>query len=364
MASISIIIPTYNEAQNIVPLVKKIDTSLKSKINWEIIFVDDNSPDQTYEVIKSLKKKYPNIRSIKRVYDRGLAGAVLTGLNSCNSDKIIVMDADLQHDPIFILKLLCEMDKSKSNIVVASRFYKNSNNFNFHIIREIGSKVVIKLFNLFSSIKLSDPMSGFFIIKRDLFLKISKNLSTDGYKILADIILNMPKNVLVSQIPINFKERNAGESKMNLKVLWDFFLVVLHSFLKKYIPREYLSYICVGMIGLLFHILSLYLLYKIIGIEFLISHILATLIAIFINYTLNNFLTFYNNHLIGMKWLIGLFNYNIFCSYGIFISFAIAKTLIGYNFNWLFAGLIGAFTASIWNFTMSKSIVWNKKEIN
>ena len=147
---------------------------------------------------------------------------------------------------------------------------------------------MINFFNLFSSIKLSDPMSGFFVIKKDLFLKISKNLSTDGYKILADIILNIPNNVIVNQIPINFKERNAGKSKMNLKVLWDLLIVIIYSFLKKYVPREYLSYIGVGMIGLSLHIFFLYIIYKMININFLISHFLATLIAIFVNYTLNN----------------------------------------------------------------------------
>ena len=118
------------------------------------------------------------------------------------------------------------------------------------------------------------------------------DMSSDGYKILADIILNIPKNIIVSQIPIEFKQRHAGKSKMNLKVLWDLLLVIIHSFVKKYIPREYLSYIGVGMIGLSFHVMSLYLLYKIIGISFLISHLLATLIAILVNYTLNNILTF------------------------------------------------------------------------
>ena len=363
MKSISIIIPTFNEIQNIIPLVQKIKVSLNSKINWEIIFVDDNSPDKTYEKIKSLKKDYSNIKVIKRLNERGLAGAVLTGLNSCSYEQIIIMDADLQHDPIFILKLLNKMYQNEASIVVASRFIKDSKSNNFHILREIGSKTMIKVFNLFSSIKLYDPMSGFFIIKKDLFLKISKNLSSDGYKILADIILNIPKNVKVSQIPIDFKQRHAGESKMNLKVLWDLLLVIIHSFLKKYVPREYLSYIGVGMIGLSFHVMSLYLLYKIIDISFLISHLIATLIAIFVNYTLNNILTFYNNNLMGIKWLLGLINYYIFCSYGIFISFAIAKTLIGFNFNWFIAGLVGAFTASVWNFSMSKFIIWHKKPI-
>ena len=361
MKSISIIIPTYNEAQNILPLVQKIEVSLNPKVNWEIIFVDDNSPDKTYERIQLLKKNYSNIRLIKRLNDRGLAGAVLTGLNSCNNEEVVIMDADLQHDPTFILKLLDNMNRSGASIVVASRFIKNSNIDNFHILRAIGSKIMIRVFNLFSSIKLSDPMSGYFIIKRNLFIKMSKNLSSDGYKILADIILNIPNNTLVNQIPIDFKERHAGKSKMNFKVLWDLLLIILHSLLKKYLPREYLSYTCVGMIGLLFHLMSLYLLYKIIGISFLISHLLATLIAIYINYSLNNILTFYNNNLIGTKWVLCLVNYYIFCSYGIFISFAIAKTLISYNLNWFFAGLVGAFTASIWNFTMSKFIIWNKK---
>lgn len=361
MKSVSIIIPTYNEVQNIVPLVKKIGIALNSKINWEVIFVDDNSPDKTYEKIKSLKNDYSNIKVIKRLHDRGLAGAVLAGLSRCNHEQIVTMDADLQHDPIFILELLDEMNKSKASIVVASRFIKSSNITNFHILREIGSKIMINFFNLFSSIKLSDPMSGFFVIKKDLFLKISKNLSTDGYKILADIILNIPNNVIVNQIPIDFKERNAGKSKMNLKVLWDLLIVIIYSFLKKYVPREYLSYIGVGMIGLSLHIFFLYFIYKMININFLISHFLATLIAIFVNYTLNNILTFYNNNLIGIKWLIGLFNYYVFCAYGIFISFAIAKTILSYELGWFLAGFMGAFTASVWNFTMSKFIIWHKK---
>ena len=144
MKSISIIIPTFNEVQNIIPLVQKIKVSLNSKINWEIIFVDDNSPDKTYERIKFLKKYYSNIKVIKRFNERGLAGAVLNGLNSCSYEQIIIMDADLQHDPIFILKLLDKMYRNEASIVVASRFIKDSKSNNFHILVFITLKYLCK----------------------------------------------------------------------------------------------------------------------------------------------------------------------------------------------------------------------------
>jgi dolichol-phosphate mannosyltransferase len=357
MKSISILIPTYNEAKNIRSLIEKIEFTLK-KVEWEIIFVDDNSPDNTSEVIQAISITKPNVKVIKRIKKRGLAGAILTGLSSCKFSKIVIMDADLQHDPIFINKLLDKMNKSNTKVVVGSRYVENATINNFNIIRRFGSKIMVKIFNFFSPIKLSDPMSGFFIIDKNFFLQISNKLSTNGYKILADIILNIPSNTNISQIPIDFKGRNAGESKMSFRVMWDFMLVIIHSILKKYIPREYLSYIFVGLIGLSFHVITLYLLHKKIEIDFLTSHIVATLIAILINYSLNNFLTFYVYNLSGFKWITGFIKYNVFCSYGVFISFSIAKTLTIYDFHWLIAGLLGAFTASIWNFTMSKFIIW------
>ena len=357
MKNISILIPTYNEALNIKILIDRISHCLK-KIDWEIIFVDDNSPDKTSEKIEYFTKTQSNIKVVNRLNERGLAGAVITGLKYCKFQNIIVMDADLQHDPIYIPKLIKRIEKDDATIVIASRYFQSSTIEDFHFMRKIVSKLTIKIFNMFSYKKLTDPMSGFFIIKKDFFINLSKQLSKDGYKILADIILNGPKTITVSEISLGFKKRNAGQSKMNLRVLWDFLLIIAYCVLKNYVPRKYLSYIFVGCLGLLTHLIFLYVFYKLLLINFLLSHILATFIAILINFTLNNVLTFYSKNLIGFRWLIGLVNYNIFCSYGLFISYSITKVLSDLNCYWFLAGIIGTFTASIWNFSISKFLVW------
>ena len=357
MKSISIIIPTYNESKNIILLVKKISYSLK-EINWEIIFVDDNSPDKTSQKIHSIKKKYKNIRVIDRIHERGLAGAVIAGLKDCKFSKVVVMDADLQHDPMYIPMLLKKLIDDNATIVIASRYLQESTFEDFHFLRKLGSRVTISIFNFFVQKKISDSMSGFFIIKKNFFLSISPELSLDGYKILADIILSGQRDILISEISLNFKKRNAGKSKMNYRVFWDFLMIIIHSFLKKYIPRKYLSYVCVGILGLSAHIIALYVFYQLFQINFLLSHLIATFIAIFINYILNNLLTFYNNHLSGLGWLMGLLNYYFLCCYGVFISYSITKTLSEFYFHWFFATLIGAFTASIWNFSISKFLIW------
>jgi dolichol-phosphate mannosyltransferase len=360
MSSVSIIIPTYNEKKNIVKLLQLIKLAL-TKVKWEVIFVDDNSPDGTSKIIKRELKNYSNVKLITRINKRGLAGAVIEGLKEAKNKYIVVMDGDLQHNPEVINVLLKKIETTNHSIVIASRFYKKSKTEVLSKFRLIGSKIAIKLCRFITGFVLTDSMSGFFIIRKNLFVKYSDKLSMDGYKILIDLILHIPKQNKVSEVSLDFQKRYSGESKLNFYILWDFILVLINNYTKKIIPRKYISYFCVGFIGLFFHTIVLWFLHKILVMEFIYSHLIATITAISINYFFNNILTFYDRKLHKFKYFIyGYLKYHLLCSYGAFISFSIAKTLFEFNIFWMLCGLTGILTASVWNFTVSSFYVWKK----
>ena len=360
MSSISIIIPTFNEVNNIETLLNRLNASL-TNINWEVIFVDDNSPDGTSQEIQKQKSKYTNLKLITRTNERGLSGAVICGLKEAKNNLIVVMDADLQHNPKYINNLVDKVLSNKSSIVIASRFLNKNKNEALNKFRLIGSKIAIKLCQLIIGYKLTDPMSGFFIVKKSLFTTYSNQLSMDGYKVLVDLILHIPRNHTVTEIPLHFQKRHSGESKLNFYVLWDFVLILVNKYTKSFIPRKYISYFCVGFIGLSLHSLVLFILFKIFEFQFMYSHLAATISAISINYFFNNILTFYESKINNFKkFIYGYLKYHLLCSYGAFISFSIAKTLFEFGFVWIICGLMGIISASVWNFSVSSFYVWKK----
>ena len=165
---LSIITPTYNEARNIEPFILAIERAMKGFKEYEIIFVDDNSLDKTYEVVKLLSKKYKNIRCIRRIRRRGLSSAVIEGCLSSSADLLVIMDADLQHDESKILEMIKIQKKYKLDLVVGSRFLEKKNTTALSKKRNAVSQVANWLANKISRVQLSDPMSGFFLIKREI----------------------------------------------------------------------------------------------------------------------------------------------------------------------------------------------------
>jgi dolichol-phosphate mannosyltransferase len=236
---LSVIIPVYNEEKNIPHLVKKIFYYLK-KINFEIIIVDDNSEDFTEKKIKQAINRYKKIKYIKRVERiRDLSKSCQLGIKKALYKNILIMDADLQHDPKYILPMMKLFYIKKLDVVVGARKFNNPNHLNTgqRCIRYIFSKVLVYITNIFFGVKTNDPMSGFFLFKKSLFINNEKQLYLRGYKILADMLYSPMKNIKVNDYFIRFNKRNRGISKMNMKVFFHlfffYFLILKKIFLIK-----------------------------------------------------------------------------------------------------------------------------------
>ena len=216
--NISIIIPTLNEEKNILKLFTSIKKKFKSN-DYEIIYVDDNSDDQTQHQIRLLKKRKKNIKYIFRT-ERNLSTAFLDGVKKSKSKYIILMDADLQHSPSDLNKLLFEMKNGNFDFVIGSRFLNQSSNYSKSlksIIRLLLSKIFIFIINKMFRLKVTDPLAGFFICKKKS-LKNNRLLYKRGFKILLDYLVVNRGNLKIKEIPIKVSKREYGESKLNLKI--------------------------------------------------------------------------------------------------------------------------------------------------
>ena len=228
---LSIVIPVLNEGNNIHILTNKITHNLK-KLNYEIIFVDDNSSDISIKILNKLKKKYKFFKPIYRKKVRDLTQSCFDGINKSEFKDILIMDGDMQHDPKYILKMLKIYKKYDCDILVGARPLVKGPNQGLSEVRRYASNLLIFLFSIFN-IKTSDPMSGFFIFKKKIYLKNKKFYFGEGFKILSDILINSKQDLKVKDFIIQFKRRYSDKSKMNFKVLLILIKFYLSSLFKK-----------------------------------------------------------------------------------------------------------------------------------
>ena len=368
MKQLSVIIPTYNEVNNIEPIVKLLELSLKS-LNFEIIFVDDNSPDGTINKIKKISKLNKKVRYILRFDKSGLSSAVTDGIVNAESEICVVMDGDLQHDEKIIPMMFKKIVDEKLDLVVGSRFKRKNDSNSLNAKRFFFSKVGNLISNSLLIKKLTDPMSGFFMIRRNIFISTIPRLSQMGFKILLDIIISSDKKLNFEEIEFKFRERNSGDSKLNYLIFWDFFLMLVDKKSKKLVPVKFISYCLIGLVGASIHIFSFLLLFKIIQLNFFYSYLPAMLISMTSNFLINNALTFRHNQLIKLKDLMrGLFLYYIICSLGAYSNIMIATNIYNssifsnLDFNWILATCTGLLISSVWNYLVSSRMTWRIKK--
>ena len=227
MIKISIIIPVYKEFHNIEKLTLKIRKYLK-KNTYEIIFVDDSSKDGSYKLLKKLKKKYRNFNYIIRRKKRDLTQSCFDGIKKAKYDYIQIMDGDLQHNPKYIKNFIKILLQNNSDLVIGGRNLITGKNPGLGIIRRVASILIIFTFYLFGK-KTIDPMSGFFLFRKNIYFKNRKYFFGKGYKILADILFNSRSKIKVKDFIIVFDSRFKDKSKMNLKTLFD--IIYLYFFI-------------------------------------------------------------------------------------------------------------------------------------
>ena len=357
--SLSIIVPILNEAENIPLLVNRVADQM-GNTNYTIIFVDDDSYDGSREVLIDISKRNPRVRFLSRIDRQGLATAVIEGALSSSDDFIAVMDGDLQHDESLLPEMLATLVNEQADIVVGSRFAKGSSLGEFSETRERISRIGNWLSQSVIKSQLSDPLSGFFMLKRHLFESVVRNLSGSGFKILLDILSTIKVPVRVKELPFTFGTRIHGESKIDGSVTLEFGLMLLDKWFGGLIPARFIMFAAVGGLGVGIHLSLLALFYQALNAPFISAQIIATVLTMTVNFLLNNSLTFRDRRLVGGALFKGLLSFYLFCSIGALANFQLADFLFNNQVYWLLSGFAGAIVGAVWNYAMTSIFTWRK----
>lgn len=355
---LSIIVPTYNEIENVQELIQRLDEALKD-ICWEVIFVDDDSEDYTYSEVRKFALIDPRIRCLRRIHKRGLSSAVIEGALATASPYIAVIDCDLQHDESLLPRMFSEIKSSQYDIVVGSRYMKEKTVEGWEKYRLFLSRLGTQLSQRLLNIQITDPLSGFFVIRRTVFESVVKSLSGIGYKILMDIIACHQTQLRILELPYEFKARQFGESKLDNHVVWDFILLLSYKSFGRAIPLRFFSFCLVGAFGVLVHLFILRVLMLKFGYAFLPSQSITVLLVIFLNFLLNNTLTYADRQLKGWQWIRGLISFYFVCALGALSNIAMSSYVYQLNLGWFFAAIAGIAMGGVWNYALSSYYTWD-----
>jgi len=356
---LSIIVPTLNEVGNIELLCNKISTVLK-EINWEIIFVDDNSTDGTPALLDKISSQHQNIRAIHRIGRKGLSSACIEGMLASKAPVVAVMDADLQHDEALLPIMFAEFSKKTLDIAVASRFATGAELGDFSAKRELISNTGNLLSRLILKTRLTDPLSGFFMLRKEILHELSTRLYGKGFKILLDIFASSKRPLNFIEVPLRFNTRHSGESKLDTTIALEFIGLLFHKLFGKIIPVRFILFSLVGLIGVGVHLLILAVFHLAINTQFEWAQTIATYIAMTSNYFLNNIFTYRNQRIRGKKLFTGLLSFYLVCSVGALMNIGFADLLYKKSINWVIAGTAGALIGSVWNYALSSIFTWRK----
>ena len=358
---LSVIVPCFNERPNVAPMIAKLDAALTG-IAWEVIYVDDNSPDGTAQEVRRIAQRDKRVRCIRRIGRRGLASAVIEGALSSSADYVAVIDGDLQHDETRLPVMLNALQAGGYDIAVASRHVEGGDNSGLSSrFRHVLSDGGIWLAQAFLPVRLTDPMSGFFMLPRPLFEDLARGLNGQGFKILVDLVLSSTAPMRVVEVPARFRERTAGESKMDALVMIQFGGLLLDKVFGGLLPLRFFSFALVGALGIVVHLAVLGLLRQVTGLGFEMEQILATVVAMVFNFQLNNVITYRDQRLRGPRLWQGLILFMVVCGFGAIANVGIAKVLYEQHTTWTVAGGIGAMIGVVWNYAVSATLVWRSR---
>lgn len=357
---LAVIVPTYNERDNVCAVAAAVDKALTG-ISWELIFVDDNSRDGTFDLILEMARRDSRVRGIRRVGRRGLASACIEGMLATCAIYIAVMDADLQHDEALLSAMLTELRRGDLDLVVGSRYIDGGSVGDWTALRERGSRFMTWLGQALLKVKVADPMSGFFMLKRTFLDRVVPQLSGIGFKVLIDIISSARGDVRIKELPYEFRPRSAGISKLDTLVVWEYFHLLLDKSLGRLIPVRFAAFSINGGVGLIFHLAVLGILYRRMEIDFYTAQALATLVAMTNNFFLNNLLTYRDQRFRGLSIFAGLGGFYLACGLGAVTNLQLAEFLFGYGVPWSVAGIVGALVGAVWNYAVTSSLVWRSR---
>ena len=369
---LAVILPTLNERKNLRRLVDRLDAALTG-ISWEAIFVDDNSPDGTSDEARTISLTDPRIRVIQRIGRRGLASAAIEGMCATAAPVVAVMDADHQHDPALLPGMLAAIDSGDYDLAYASRFAEGASTEAWgRPDRVKASGFANAIARKVTGVDLTDPMSGYFMLRAETLRADASRLSGVGFKILLDILATVERPLRVKEFPLDFAARAEGESKLDRTVVFEFLIGLYDKWLGRIIPTRFALFGTVGAMGAVLHMSVLALVLHLFGAKFAVSHYpketafivgqtVAAFTAMTFNFVLNNELTYADKRLRGFLPLFnGWAKFAFTCLFGMLANIGVSTALVRVGFHPYPSAAAGIILASVWNFALSSKFVWGK----
>ena len=358
-AELSIIVPTFNEQGNVVALIERLRATLGESL-WEVIFVDDASPDGTADLVRALAASDRRIRCIQRFGRRGLSSACVEGMLASSAPYLAVIDADLQHDERLLPLMLAELRREAAQIVVGSRYAPGGDIGDWEAGRARLSRVGVRLSRILVPASLSDPMSGFFMMRRSVFERSRAKLSAIGFKLLADLFASHPEPLRFKELPYRFRPRHAGQSKLDTVTAWDYAMLLLDKLVGHLVPVRFVAFSIVGVMGIAVHFAVLTPLLRIAHVRFVLAQAVAAFCAMTFNFALNNILTYRDARLRGWRWLRGWLLFVLACSIGGVMNVTVASFIFKAYGTWVIGALGGIVVGSMWNYAVTKFFTWGR----
>jgi dolichol-phosphate mannosyltransferase len=361
MPEISIVVPTFSEAENIAELHARLSAVLASE-SWELIFVDDDSPDGTADLVRALSKEDQRVRCIQRIGRRGLSTAVVEGALSSSAPYVAVMDADLQHDESILPAMLHELRSRNLDIVVGSRYVAGGGTGDWAENRKTISRIASRMAKGLVPEDLRDPMSGFFAVRSEALRDAARRLSGYGYKILLDLFVSAGRPLRFAEVPYTFKPRVHGQSKLDSLVAWEYLMLLVDKRIGHIIAPRLLFFLLVGGSGVALHYLVLSTLYLGFAVPFAVAQLAGTVLSMTSNFFLNNLFTYRDQRLRGMKLVRGLLSFYAVCGLGALANIGIAAFAFSKNIEWALSAAAGIVVGTLWNYLATARFTWGSRK--
>jgi dolichol-phosphate mannosyltransferase len=359
LVDVTIVAPTFNERDNVPELISRLERVLPPR-RWELVFVDDDSLDGTVDVLRNTAQTDSRIRILHRIGRRGLSSAVVEGILSTTSPFIVVMDADLQHDEAVLPAMLERLRQGDVDVVVGSRYLDGGGTGDWSQRRVAISRLSSRIARLATGVELSDPMSGFFAIRREAFDRVVRKLSPQGFKILLDVVASGRGSLRVAEVPFTFRTRQHGESKLDTAVAWEYLTLLLDKTVGQLVPARFVMFMLVGGLGVAVHMSVLGAATQLFHAAFVTGQTAATIVAMTFNFFVNNQLTYRDRRLRGWKLLSGLLSFYAVCSIGAVANVGIANFMFGEQYSWWLSGISGVLVGAVWNYAASSVFTWRR----
>ncbi|WP_245841483.1 glycosyltransferase [Sphingomonas lenta] len=359
---LAVVVPTFNERGNVPLLVEQLEAALQG-VAWEVVFVDDDSPDGTAEAARELARRDPRVRVIQRIGRRGLSTACIEGMCATAAPVVAVIDGDLQHDEALLPRMLRALQEDAAlDVVVGSRFVAGGGTGEWDRDRVAKSAFATRLSRRVLRADLKDPMSGFFAIRTEIVRRLAPELSGIGFKILLDLMTASRRPLRFVELPYTFRTRAVGESKLDHVVAMEYLIALWDRMVGRIVPARFALFCLIGLIGVVPHMAVLALMHAGLGVGFRTAQIAATGVAMTANFFLNNALTYRDARLKGARALFGGWvSFCLACSVGAVANVGVADFLHGVRAGaWVVPALAGIAVSAVWNYALSSRFVWGR----